>query len=386
MALLFSLTLWSGRHIDRNTETCTDRKCTWDVPRKESKPKLLDEIEQSSEQSRVLPNENNFDPTAHSLNNCDIDVMLLDLVKGFDTQIIEVLDTSANDNNCEENVPKTLKQCISQFNPIGNISVFDYLSTCIDENDCNEINRLTDHQSESVNWYKYRHGRITSSILHNACHYKGNDPNNYIVKQILSNDCTSLSTPATVYGKEREVLARNLYEKMYVAEHKGAKLKTSGLIIDSSKPHLGASPDGILQCKCCGTGVLEIKCPYKFRNLTVDQIYNENYHIQKDENECMKLKETSNWYTQIQTQMAVANVQWCDFVLYLEGDVKNGKHKIHSERIHFDPSLWHSLFRKSKIFFENFLLPKLSGMIKILKSKIACFIAIVYRCIHKIFL
>jgi hypothetical protein len=42
----------------------------------------------------------------------------------------------------------------------------------------------------------------------------------------------------------------------------------------------------------------------------------------------MKLKDTSNWYTQIQTQMAVANVQWCEFVLYIEGDVKNGKHKI----------------------------------------------------------
>ena len=66
----------------------------------------------------------------------------------------------------------------------------------------------------------------------------------------------------------------------------------------------------------------------------------------------MKLKETSQWYTQVQTQMAVANVQWCDFVLYLEGDVKNGKHKIYNERIYFDESLWNSLFEKSKIFLR----------------------------------
>ena len=165
-----------------------------------------------------------------------------------------------------------------------------------------------------------------------------------------------------MYGKERETLARNLYEKLYFAEHNGGKMKYSGLIIDASKPHLGASPDGILQCKCCGTGVLEIKCPYKFKNFTIDQIYSENYHIEKDENDCMKLKETSQWYTQVQTQMAVANVQWCDFVLYLEGDVKNGKHKIYNERIYFDESLWNSLFEKSKIFFENFVLPKFSEM------------------------
>lgn len=79
-------------------------------------------------------------------------------------------------------------------------------------------------------------------------------------------------------------MARNLYEKKYVSEHKSGKLKPTGLIVDPNVPFLGASPDGILQCKCCGTGVLAIKCPYKFRNYTLDQIFNENYYIQSDEN------------------------------------------------------------------------------------------------------
>ena len=25
---------------------------------------------------------------------------------------------------------------------------------------------------------------------------------------------------------------------------------------------MGASPDGVVQCTCCGTGVIETKCPY----------------------------------------------------------------------------------------------------------------------------
>ena len=29
-------------------------------------------------------------------------------------------------------------------------------------------------------------------------------------------------------------------------------------------PRLGASPDGVVQCECCGNGVLEIKCPYMY--------------------------------------------------------------------------------------------------------------------------
>mgnify|MGYP003684068215 CR=1 FL=1 len=89
---------------------------------------------------------------------------------------------------------------ISHLDHNGSISIFDCLATCIDKNDCHEINRLTEHQSESEYYYRYRYGRITSSILHNVSHYKGNDPNNYMVKQILNTDCRSLSTPATMYG------------------------------------------------------------------------------------------------------------------------------------------------------------------------------------------
>lgn len=52
--------------------------------------------------------------------------------------------------------------------------------------------------------------------MHNVCNYvyNGSYPHNYIVKQILINDGTSFSIPATIYGKEIEVLARNLYEKV----------------------------------------------------------------------------------------------------------------------------------------------------------------------------
>ncbi len=36
----------------------------------------------------------------------------------------------------------------------------------------------------------------------------------------------------------------------------------SGIVINSSCPHMSASPDGIVNCDCCGEGVIEIKCPY----------------------------------------------------------------------------------------------------------------------------
>ena len=98
---------------------------------------------------------------------------------------------------------------ISNFDLNRSLSIFGYLSTCIDDNYCNEINRFTENQSELEYWNRHRYGRITYSILQKLCQYKGNDPNNYIVKQIVNTDCRSLSTPATMYGTERETLARN---------------------------------------------------------------------------------------------------------------------------------------------------------------------------------
>lgn len=47
VALLFALVVWGERHTDRYTETCTDVKCVWDNPRRESKPRKMDEISMS---------------------------------------------------------------------------------------------------------------------------------------------------------------------------------------------------------------------------------------------------------------------------------------------------------------------------------------------------
>lgn len=45
-------------------------------------------------------------------------------------------------------------------------------------------------------------------------------------------------------------------------DHINLSVINSGLIINPCFPFIGASPDDIIHCDCCGTGVLEIKCPY----------------------------------------------------------------------------------------------------------------------------
>ena len=50
------------------------------------------------------------------------------------------------------------------------------------------------------------------------------------------------------------------------ANNKNFSLSENGLIINTAYSYFGASPDGLIQCDCCGLGTLEIKCPFTGRN------------------------------------------------------------------------------------------------------------------------
>ena len=48
-------------------------------------------------------------------------------------------------------------------------------------------------------------------------------------------------------------------------EHTDFGCRNCGLFLDIAKPYLGATPDQLVNCKCCGERLLEIKCPYAYK-------------------------------------------------------------------------------------------------------------------------
>ena len=44
------------------------------------------------------------------------------------------------------------------------------------------------------------------------------------------------------------------------------KCEPTGSILNAKYPHLGSSPDGRVECGCCGKGCLEIKCLAKYKD------------------------------------------------------------------------------------------------------------------------
>lgn len=53
--------------------------------------------------------------------------------------------------------------------------------------------------------------------------------------------------------------------------HVNFEIRDSGLVINPKYPFLGASPDAVPSCHCCGDIVVEIKCPYCQRDKSVSE-------------------------------------------------------------------------------------------------------------------
>ncbi len=188
---------------------------------------------------------------------------------------------------------------------------------------------------------------------------KGQPPavlSNHITSTIhIMGETSFLGNKATTYGHKHEPIAMKLYEKSMKTKHKCFHVKNCGLIINSDTPIVRASPDGVTSCKCCGKGLLEIKCPYSKQDMTAEEIAREGkYHLQIGNDGKIHLKQTSPWYTQVQTQLGVAEYAWCDFVIFTKR-----RPYITIERICFDKDRIERELTRGLAFYDKFVLPKL---------------------------
>lgn len=159
------------------------------------------------------------------------------------------------------------------------------------------------------------------------------------------------------YGKSHEKQAFEQYKLHQAQMNNEINVTTSGLWINPEYPELASTTDGLI-FNSSGklTGVVEIKCPLVLENCNPSDVasivprqrYNLCYTV---ENGNMKIKRTH----QIQMQMAVCDVQICDFVVWSP----NG---ILIECIHRDQVFWDNLRPKLTRFHEQVLLPEYMEM------------------------
>ncbi len=137
--------------------------------------------------------------------------------------------------------------------------------------------------------------------------------------------------------------------------HENVQILNSGLCINPSFPYIGASPDAIMLCDCCGKRAVEIKCPFckKNEDLIVAS-EDKKFYLKKDSNGDLKLDHNHAYYFQVQTQLGVCSLDSAYFVVWTEED-------LHQEEITFDEKFWAEITQKSDHVFVSAILPELVG-------------------------
>lgn len=176
-----------------------------------------------------------------------------------------------------------------------------------------EIARLEEHtkrQSSSPIWHEMRIGRITASVAHSVMHTNPDVPAVSLMEKICMPQVQN-STTAMSWGKEKEPVALETFSKAYGECHSNLQVVPTGMRISENYPFLGASPDSLATCTCCGTCVVEVKCPFKYRDSSDEDMYSDPKCCLTRE---YTLKPTHSYFTQMQMQMFVFNVSFGQFV------------------------------------------------------------------------
>lgn len=229
------------------------------------------------------------------------------------------------------------------------------------------IERETVQQSQSPQWYFARRYRLTASMFGRVFHMMPNTPPDSLVKQILHPP--QLSVRAIDWGKAHESEAFEKYIKHQIDfGHVGLVAVKAGFVICEENPFLGASPDGYVHDpgSVDQYGVVEIKCPYKYRDLTPDAAasYSDFCSVvcTTAGEKHLKLKQSHPYFSQIQGQMAITSRKWCDFVIFTNKGLS-------VERISFDPDYWKCLLLKLEEFYDSCLCPAIVSPIHLVGMK-----------------
>ncbi|XP_049334766.1 uncharacterized protein LOC111193945 [Astyanax mexicanus] len=170
-----------------------------------------------------------------------------------------------------------------------------------------EIEENTRLQSKCTAWAQIRQPRVTASRFREVCHVVGDLAGQSLAARIIRG---TKQTCAMRRGLDLEPEILRTYSQMA-----NVTVMPCGLVVHPEAPHLGASPDGRVYdlLETPPFGLVEVK------STTADNIAGVSFiKMHKDQ---AKLKQSHKYYWQVQGQLAVTGLQWCDFVTDTKGDL-----------------------------------------------------------------
>lgn len=230
------------------------------------------------------------------------------------------------------------------------------------ESDILVLEQGTRGQSNNESWLRLRDGRLTSSnfySIHTGVLSRKTDESYHpLIAKILGYKKVNPNIKSIKHGRETEPEAKKVYiQEMKSACHSNIVFNECGLFVDKNYPYLGASPDLLVSCDCCGLGVVEVKCPLVTKCSTCVGICTckvPDYLVFNEETCTYSLKKNHQYYAQVQGQLAISGRQYCDFFVY----TCNGTLRI---RLHFDEEYYTAIFNSLTYFFKHYIVPEIQS-------------------------
>ena len=358
--------------------TCTDRLARWKIPKAktELKPGLVSSLtfEKDHYKSYVTMDreklERNakgkaaFSPlTAEQLdyvkNEHQIRKDLMKIIKKHAPKscFAELMEEKKLSIKVEESTPQSILDRAASFEYNNKLSIeknvenFTYNACKLTQMERELINKNTVGQSQNDEWYEQRKDRMTASQFHRICTRSQVSPSQNATALVTSllGYKTVPDNAAMKHGRAMEFHAKQKYLNTMKKTHRQLKSEEVGLIIMREKPFIGVSPDLKVTCICCGEGLLEIKCPYSIKE-TTPTAENLSYLEKKDDK--TTLKSNSDYYYQIQGQMAVTERNYTDFFVFTV-------HGYFLERVDFNSDFWANMLSKLEWFWIHCFAPEI---------------------------
>lgn len=164
---------------------------------------------------------------------------------------------------------------------------------------------------------------------------------------------------AIIWGNDHEASARKDYADIKAALCDNFSIESTGLTICSTHSFLGASGDGRVT-DGTGTGVLEIKCPFSVGGTRVTHMQVLDIVNLGDKSFCLensdggpRLKRSHKYFAQVQGEMAMMGLPWCDFVVWTAAPCNN----ISIDRVNFDQDYVKEMLPKLVKFYMDHIFP-----------------------------
>lgn len=180
-------------------------------------------------------------------------------------------------------------------------------------------------QSRLSDWFTLRKYRITGSMVHRVCNYftyERSNPEN-IVKAIM--EPTVFTSAAMKLGLDLEPAVLEKYVDFQKSNNNEVVLGKLGLMIDTEYGYLAASPDSTVSVNNQLVGIVEVKTKVadKWSSKSIVECTKETSYPLKGISQASNgpgytLKESSQWFHQIQLQLFVCRsfAQFCDLAVY----------------------------------------------------------------------